>query len=296
MKPRDFKYFFKQGASGIMSNWLMSLASVSIVIACLAIFGIFIILGFNLNYVSKQIEQQCQINVFVPREASEKEYLETGEKLKELDGVKSVKFYTKEERYADYKERNYSGDSEAIAAFDKDNPLRDSCVLTLSDPSMAQKVIKAAQKVEGVETVSNNLDLINKIISITHTVRNISIWFLVILVVIAVFIISNTIKIGMFARRKEINIMKFVGATNWFIRWPFIIEGMILGFIGALFASTLAILAYESIYPSVAGFMQGIKIMTVSDVYNYVVWGFIGLGTLIGMVGSYTSIRKYLHV
>lgn len=296
MKPRDLKYFFKQGISGIMSNWLMSLGSVSIVIACLAIFGVFIILGFNLNYISAQIEEQCQINVFVSHDATDSEFKAVGERLSQLDNVKSVEYYTKEERYSDYKERNYSDDSEAIEAFDKDNPLRDSCILTLDNPENAATVIEKAAKVEGVEDVTNNLDLIKKIISITNTIKTVSMWFVIILIIIAVFIISNTIKIGMFARRKEINIMKFVGATNWFIRWPFIIEGMLIGFVGALFAATLVLFAYESIYPSFAGFMGGMKVMTVAQAYNYVVWGFIGLGVLIGMVGSYTSIRRHLHV
>ncbi len=296
MKPRDFKYFFQRGVAGIMSNWLMSLASVSIVIACLVIFGVFIILGFNLSHVSRQIEEQCQINVFVPHDATEEEFLAVGERLEKLDNVKAVKYYTKEERYEDYKEKNYKDDADAIKAFDRDNPLRDSCILTLDDPENAEKVIKSAKKVEGVEEVSNNLDLIEKIISITGTIRTVSIWFLIILIIVAVFIISNTIKIGMFARRKEINIMKFVGATNWFIRWPFIIEGMILGFVGALFSATLVLIAYEAVYPSFADFMGSIGAVTMSGVYNYVVWGFIALGSLIGMVGSYTSIRKHLHV
>ncbi len=279
-----------------MSNWLMSLASVSTVVACLVIFGIFIILGFNLSHVSSQIEEQCQINVFVSHDATDEEFLAVGERLEKLDNVTHVKYYTKEERYKEYKEKNYSDDSEAIAAFDKDNPLRDSCILTLDNPENAEKVIKAAAKVKGVEDVTNNLELIEKIISITSTVRTVSIWFLIILIIIAVFIISNTIKIGMFARRKEINIMKFVGATNWFIRWPFIIEGMILGFVGALFSATIVLIAYEAVYPSFSEFMGSIGAVNIHDVYNYVVWGFIGLGSLIGMIGSYTSIRKHLHV
>ncbi len=296
MKPRDWKYFFKRGVSGVMSNWLMSIASVSIVIASLVIFGIFIILGFNLAHVSEQIEEQCQVNVFVSRDATEEEFIAVGKKLEKLDNVKHVKYYTKEERYDEYKKKNYADNSEAISAFDKDNPLRDSYILTLDNPEQAEKVIKAAGKVKGVEDVNNNLEVIQKIVSITQTVRTVSIWFLLLLLVIAVFIISNTIKIGMFARRKEINIMKFVGATNWYIRWPFIIEGMILGCVGALLAATMVLFAYERIYPSFAAFMGSIGAVSFRDVYNYVVWSFIGLGSIIGMIGSYTSIRKHLHV
>ncbi len=296
MKPRDFKYFFKSGISGIMSNWLMSLASVSIVVASLFILGIFIILGVNLTAVSEQIEEQCQINVFVPRNATDAEFKAVGEKLGKIEYVKSVKYYTKEERYSDFKEARYKDDDEAIAAFENDNPLRDACVLTLENPENAAAVIKAAEKVEGVEEVKNSLDLINKVMSITSVVKTATIWLVVLLLIIAVFIISNTIKIGLFARRKEINIMKYVGATNWFIRWPFIVEGMLLGFIGSLFSATLIIMVYEAIYPGMSGFFGSIRVVPVSGVYNYIVWWFMGIGVLIGMVGSYTSIRKYLKV
>lgn len=296
MKPRDFKYFLRQGVFGVMSNWLMSLASVSIVTASLVIFGIFIILGFNLGYVSQQIEEQCQINVYLPNDATDTELAAVGQRLERLQGVKEVKYYTKEERYEKYKNDNYADDSESIAAFEKDNPLRDSCILTLDDPSAAASVIAAASKVEGVEEVKDSLDVINKVVSVTNMVRTVTIWLVVILMIIAVFIISNTIKIGMFARRKEINIMKFVGATNWFIRWPFLFEGMILGLIGSIFAATLVLLAYETVYADLASFFNGIKLVTVKDVYNYVVWGFMGLGAVIGILGSYTSIRKHLHV
>ncbi len=296
MKPRDFKYFFQRGFSGIMTNWLMSIASVSTVVICLAIFGVFIILGFNLNHVSARIEEECQINAFVSRDATAEEFKAVGLKLEKLDNVKSVRYYTKEERYEDYKERNYKDDTEAIEAFDRDNPLRDSLVLTLDNPENAEKVINAAKKVNGVEAVSNNLDLIEKIISITGTVRTVSVWFLIVLIIVAVFIISNTIKIGMFARRKEINIMKFVGATNWYIRWPFMIEGLILGFVGALFSATIVLLIYEAVYPGFEGFMGSLGAVPVNAVYNYIVWGFMALGSLIGVTGSYTSIRKHLHV
>lgn len=279
-----------------MTNWLMSLASVSIVVVSLFILGIFIVLGVNLTQVTDQIEAQCQINVFVPHDATDVQLKSVGEKLSKIEHVTNVKYYTKEERYSDYKNSRYEDDAEAIAAFETDNPLRDSCVLSLDSLENAEFVIKEAGKTEGVEEVKNSLDLINKVVSVTGMIRTVTFWIVLLLLVGAVFIISNTIKIGLFSRRKEINIMKYVGATNWFIRWPFILEGMLLGFIGALFSATLVILTYEAVYPSVAGFFDSIKIVPVSGVYNYVVWWFMGIGVIIGTIGSYTSIRKYLKV
>jgi len=296
MRLRNFGYFFKSGISSVMTNWLMSLASVSIVVASLFILGVFIILGVNLNEISGQIEEQCQINVFVPHNATDAQFKAVGERLAEIEHVKSVKYYSKEERYNDYKTTQYKDNAKAIEAFENDNPLRDSCVLSLDDPANAASVIAAAGKVEGVEEVKNSLELINKVLSVTGVIRTATIWLVVILLIIAIFIISNTIKLGLFARRKEINIMKYVGATNWFIRWPFIIEGMLLGLIGSLFSATLVIMAYEAIHPGMVEFFGSIRVVSVSGVYDYVVWWFIGIGVLIGMLGSYTSIRKYLKV
>ncbi len=295
MKPRNFKYFIKQGVAGIMSNWFMSIASVSIVVASLLIFGSFIILGLNFGYMVDQIEEQCQINVYIPKDSTDEEFKAIGKSLANVDNVKSVQYYSKEERYEKWSRQN-EFDESSVEMLEKDNPLRDSYILTLDDPQKAGQVIKDAAKVKGVEEVKDSLALINKIVSITNTVKTVIGWLLLILVIVSVFIISNTIKIGLFARRKEINIMKFVGATNWFIRWPFIVEGILLGCIGAILSATVIIFSYEMIIPGLSEFFGSIKILQVKDVYNYVVWGFIGLGSLIGLIGSYTSIRKHLHV
>ncbi|MBQ2890713.1 MAG: permease-like cell division protein FtsX [Clostridia bacterium] len=296
MKPRDFKYFITQGVSGIMSNWLMSLASLTTVIISLAFLGVFIILGLNLNSISAQIEEQCQINVFVPRDATDSELKTVGAELLKIENVKAVDYYTKEERYRDYKEGRYSDDADAIAAFEYDNPLRDACVITLENPEDAQGVVEAAAKVKGVEEVKSSLDLIDKVVAITSFVKHVTIWIVIALLIGAVMLISNTIKQGLFARRKEINIMKFVGATNWFIRWPFLFEGMIIGFIGALFSATVVLFAYESFYPALMEFTGTLRIVPFRTVYNYILCWFMAIGILMGVAGSYTSIRKYLHV
>lgn len=296
MKPRDIKYFFKTGVSGIMSNWLSSLGSVTTVVVSLIAFGFFIILGINLTSISQQIEEQCQINVFVPHDATDASFKAVGEELAKIENVKSVRFYTKEERYNDYKEGRYKNDADSIEAFENDNPLRDSCVLSLNNPENAKEVIAAAAKIEGVEEVKNSLDVINRIVSVSNMIKTATMWIVVLFLIGAILMISNTIKVGMFARRKEINIMKYVGATNWFIRWPFIVEGMLIGFIGSLFAATIVLAGYESFYPVISEFSGSISIVSPQGVYNHVVWWFMGIGVLIGTMGSYTSIRKYLRV
>lgn len=280
----------------MVSNSLMTLASVGIVIASLVLFGTFVLLGMNLNYIGDQIKEQCEVNVYLPREMSRDEVRRIGSELAEIDNVKEAQLYTKEERFDNFKEGNYEEQADVIDMLEQDNPLRDSYILTLEDVGGAQAVAEAAAKVEGVEEVVNSRHLIQRIITITNAIRHISIWLILVLAIVSVFIISNTIKLGMFSRRKEINIMKFVGATNWFIRWPFIIEGMFLGIVGAAIASGIVLLGYNSIYVGIQEFMGNIKFLEMYEVVGTVIAGFLIMGVGMGMIGSAMSIRKHLHV
>ncbi len=293
---RNLRYFFSQGIRGLVSNSLMTLASVGIVIASLVLFGTFVLLGMNLNYIGEQIKEQCEINVYLPRDMSRDDVRKIGSELAKIKYVKEAQLYTKEERFNNFKDSSYEEQADVIDMLEQDNPLRDSYILVLEDVSRANEVAAAAGKIDGVEEVVNSQHLIQRIITLTNAIRHISIWLILFLAVVSVFIISNTIKLGMFSRRKEINIMKFVGATNWFIRWPFIIEGMFLGIIGALIASGIVLLGYESIYKGMQDFMGNIRFLELYEVSGAVVLGFLIMGVGMGMIGSAMSIRKHLHV
>lgn len=293
---RNLRYFFSQGIRGLVSNSLMTLASVGIVIASLVLFGTFVLLGMNLNYIGEQIKEQCEINVYLSRDMSRDDVRKIGSELAKIKYVKEAQLYTKEERFNNFKDSSYEEQADVIDMLEQDNPLRDSYILVLEDVSRANEVAAAAGKIDGVEEVVNSQHLIQRIITLTNAIRHISIWLILVLAVVSVFIISNTIKLGMFSRRKEINIMKFVGATNWFIRWPFIIEGMFLGIIGALIASGIVLLGYESIYKGMQDFMGNIRFLELYEVSGAVVLGFLIMGVGMGMIGSAMSIRKHLHV
>ncbi len=296
MMFRNLKYFLVQGFKGLISNSLMTLASIGIVIASLVLFGFFVLFGMNLNAVGDQIKEQCEINVYMPNDMSRDDVRAIGSQLGEIEYVKEAQLYTKEERLQNYKEGVYQEQAEVIDTLEEDNPLRDAYILSLEDVTKAREVAEAASKIQGVEDVVNRQDLIQQILSITNTIKHVSVWLLLILAAISVFIISNTIKLGMFSRRKEINIMKFVGATNWFIRWPFIIEGMLLGAVGAAVAAVVVMLGYGSVLPAVQEFMGNIKLLEWSEVVQIVVAAFFVMGMGIGMAGSAMSIRKHLHV
>ena len=293
---RNVKYFITQGVKGLASNGLMTLASLGIVIASLVLFGIFVLLGLNLNSVGDQIKQQCEVNVYMPNDMSRDDVRAIGSQLSEIEFVDEVQLYTKEERLQNYKESIRHDQAQVITTLEADNPLRDAYILSLTDVRKAGQVAEEAGKIQGVQEVTNRQDIIQTILSITNAVKIGSAWLLFILAVISVFIISNTIKLGMFARRKEISIMRFVGATDWFVRWPFIIEGMILGAVGALVASVIVILGYGSIYGTMQEFMGSIKLLQVADTVNVIIIGFLLMGMGIGTIGSFMSIRKHLNV
>ncbi len=293
---RNLKYFITQGVKGLLSNSLMTLASIGIVIASLVIFGIFVLFGLNINSVGNQIKEQCEINVYLPNDMSRDDVRAIGSQLSEIEHVKEAQLYTKEERLQNYKDGIRHDQAEVITTLEADNPLRDAYILSLTDVRMANQVAENASKIKGVEEVTNRQDLIKTILSITNTVRNVSVWLLIILAGISIFIISNTIKLGMFSRRKEINIMKFVGATNWFIRWPFIIEGMLLGAVGAAISAVIVMFGYSSVLGTLQDFMGNIALLESSEVVNIIIIGFLLMGVGIGMAGSAMSIRKHLHV
>lgn len=293
---RNIRYFIVQGVKGLTSNGLMTLASVGIVVASLFLFGFFVLLGANLNYISDQIKEQCEINVYLPKDMGRDAVRDVGSKLSELDGVKEARLYTKEERFQNYKDSIYAGQTEVIDTLKEDNPLRDAYILELYNIEEANAVAEAAGKVQGVEEVKNSQYIFQKIISITNGIRHASIWLVIILAIISLFIIQNTIKLGMFARRKEINIMKFVGATNWFIRFPFMIEGMLLGIMGAIVSGIIIMLSYKAMLPNLAEFMGTLKLLEAANVVSMIAWSFGLLGAGIGILGSYMSIRKHLHV
>lgn len=297
MMFRNLRYYLVQGFKGVVSNSLMSIVSIGIVIACLILFGLSTLFGMNVNYIGEQIKQQCQINVYMVRDIDRDGMRHIASELEDIEGIKSIELWTKEERFEKTKE-NYD-EADAIDILEADNPLRDAYILTLDDLNLAENIAEKAAEIDGVDEVKNRQDIIDYIEKITGYIRNFSIWTLVILIVIAMFIISNTIKLGLFARRKEINIMKFVGATNWFIRWPFIIEGAILGLIGAAGASAIVILLYNSVINSVIQAMNmfnGISFVSVSYAAQIIIISFMLLGIGIGTVGSIFSIRKYLQV
>jgi len=295
MKPRTFRYFFVEGIKSIWIHRLMSLASIGTVSACLVIFGLFALFSINLNYIGEQIQSQCEIQIFLDEDISDKQKEDIGRRLRNDENVKQCVLETREQALENFK-KQLEENADLLDGFEKDNPLRDSYKITLNDIKKSEEVVNKIKDMNGIAKIENRKEIFDKLISVTDLIKNVSFWTMILLAVISVFIISNTIKLAVFARRREINIMKFVGATDWFIRWPFIIEGMFIGLIGTMVAFGLIAYSYLSILDMISHSFDIFKLMSFTEIYQGLLIIFIMVGMAIGIVGSTISIRKYLRV
>lgn len=299
MSVRAIRRFTREATHSMLRNGLMTAASLFVVTACLFLFGVFLLVTMNINFLGEQISDQCQLQVFITDQARDGGMIQQiSNQIKATDGVGQVKFVTGKELFDQFKQD--LGETELLA-FEgvPDEVISDSFQLTLTDLSQSQSIAAKLAKIDGVERVENQQKVVDMVQNITSAVRHISLWVVLLFAVISVFIISNTIKLTVFSRRKEINIMKYVGATDAFIRWPFVIEGLLVG----LVAAALTFFIVESCYAAVLGAVASTPVVstmfqfrTVGEVWLPLLVSFVVLGSVIGSIGSAVSIRKYLKV
>ena len=247
----------------------MTLSSVVTVTGCLILFGVFLLFSVNINYISDQIKDQCELQAFIDISYSEKDARALENKISAVENVKSVEMETKDEAFENYKEM-LGDDAVALEGLETEDFLRHSYKVTLKDISQSQPTAAAIAKVGGVADVRNRKDIMDKIFDFTGMVKSVSLYSMILLSVIAVLIISNTIKLAVHAREKEIHIMKYVGATDWFIRWPFIIEGIIVGIIGALITLGVLGICYGSITAAASSFLDIFALVPFNSIMVWV--------------------------
>ena len=295
MTLNNFRYLFSQGVKGVFVNGWISIMTIGVVTITIALFGAFVLLGININYLADQIQEQTELQACIIDVLDRDQVREIQALIGGIDGVKDTNLYSKEEQWDDYRE-SWKGQERMIAGLGEDNPMQDIIKITLTDLTRADEIDAQVSTIEGVEYIINSRELFEKVVAVTSFVRWLSVFLLLILGFVAVFIISNTIRMGIFSRRREINIMKFVGATNGFIRSPFLIEGMALGVIGAVVSGVLLLWIYGAIVSATAPGMIPLKLSTVGEVWTAVIFWLLAMGAGIGWVGSLMSIRKHLSV
>ena len=217
-------------------------------------------------------------------------------KLREQDGVKAVEFESKEDAYNNFADS--MGESSGILqGYTIDNnPFPESYIVSLEDPSYAEDITNAVEEMEGVESVSDQQELINTVQNVVKGIRIVGAVLFVVLIGVSIFLIMNTTKLTVYSRRREVGIMKFVGATDWFIRWPFVIEGIVIGAIGALLSSIVLYFAYNAVFKWIVSSMFIVNLVQPQFVLTTLLACFVGGGILIGAIGSIFALRKFLIV
>ncbi|MCQ5128424.1 permease-like cell division protein FtsX [Butyricicoccus faecihominis] len=293
---RSFSYYWKEGFRNIFSHGFMSIAAVIIMLACLLLTGTVTLIALNIDLNIVDLQKQSEIVVFIDDSLDTRAAKSLGRDFKDIENVATIEFVDRDQALANYR-IDMGEDSDILDIYDSsNNPLRNSFVLTFKDASIASQTIAEIEAVEGVARVRADASAIAKLVQIQRVFNIVALAMVVALALISIFIISNTVKLAMFARREEISIQKMVGATNWFIRWPFVIEGMVLG----LFAGVLAFFAEWGVYTEMQNVVSGViplLDLVPFDHLRYLVLGvFAGAGVLFGIGGSVTSIRKFMNV
>lgn len=301
MKWSSFRYLTKQGLHNLRANRLMSLASIGVLTACLLLTGIAGLFSANVNSLVEYLGDQNETVVYLDQGLSDEQLASVDQTLRSMPGLAAVTYVSQEEVLETYK--GYMSEyADLFNDFEEDNPFHANYRVVLEDLNRMDEMIAQLEQIDGVYSVSAPTQLSSVFLTIQRAVTYAG-WALVaVLALVSVVVISNTIRLTVFARRKEINIMKYVGATNGFIRWPFFVEGTSVGLISGLLAAGLVIGAYALVVNKVgamSGFwgpILGSCLLSVGQVWPIVLGTFLIFGVIIGSIGTATSIRKYLEV
>ena len=289
------QYFIKETYKSIRRNGFMSFASISTVAVSLLVLGMFLMIFLNTNNLAQYLENQVQISVYMQDSATDKELASVKDKLTKMPGVVKVTQVNKQQALERFKKR--LGDQEQLLnSLGKENPFPNSFEVQVDNPDRIKVLTPQIGQLPKVETAKFGQEVVEHLFQLTKILRLGGIVLVVFLAMATLFIISNTIRLTVFARRKEVIIMKYVGATDWFIRWPFLLEGMTLVFFGAVVAFVLINSIYASLLDRIHATLAFLPLLPTSPLLLYVDLFLLAAGTGIGALGSYISLRKFLRV
>ena len=287
-------YLTKEGVRNVWSNRLMSVASVAVLTSCLLLIGIAILLFANVNVVLKDVQEQNIIMVYLDDNISEEDINTVGQDIRMISDINSAEFVSKEEAYQAQLES--LGDDAKLMEGLEENPLPDSYVVDLKNLDHYDTVLDSLKSIDHVSSVRGNSDLAEQVRQISRAVSLVSIGIITMLLAVSLFIIANTVRVTMYSRRLEISIMKAVGATNWFIRWPFIIEGVIIGLISGVLSELLVFGIYTLAMRNIGNVfsMLGGSAIPFSAYAVQMLLAFLLVGIVAGAIGSIVSMARYL--
>ena len=299
MKYNIFGYLIGEGFSNVLKNKKSTGASLMIMCGIMIIFGIALIVVKNINHFVTEIELVQGMQVFINNDATQEQMDEIGEKIRKIDGVNTVEFVSKDAALNQMKEK-FGDKKDLLSGYEENNIFPASYIVTLTDLNKSKDVQNQILTFDNIKKITSKDELITRLIGFAYGLRIFTAASLLLLIIIATFIISYPIKLTVYARRKEISIMKYVGATNAFIRWPFIVEGMIIGVLACSISIIIIGIAYNVFAENMVNFqfMQAINmsLVTFGDMFNSIILVYMSLGIGIGALGSIISMRKYLKV
>jgi cell division transport system permease protein len=297
MKVRTIGRHARESLKNIGRNGWMTFASVSAVTVTLILVGVFFVIMMNLNKVAQTIEDDVQIRVHIDVAATKTDQQKLHDEIAQIPEVNSIKFSPKEQELKDVI-KSLGEEGKSFKLFEQDNPLNDVFIVKTKNPTDTMKAAKKIEKLNYVAKVRYGQGKVEKLFSFIKASRNVGVVLIIGLFFTAIFLISNTIKITIIARRREIKIMRLVGATNSFIRWPFFLEGLLLGILGAILPIVLISIAYKNAYDYIAPRLAGNFMQILPyDPFMYQVAGILlFMGAAIGVWGSVMSVRKFLKV
>ncbi|MFN2744431.1 MULTISPECIES: permease-like cell division protein FtsX [Bacillus] len=287
----------RESLKSLGRNTWMTFASISAVTVTLILVGVFLVIMFNLLHMTSNVEKQVEVKVLIDLTANEDKRAQLEKDIKDIPEVSSVKYSSKDEELKNLRD-SFGEDGDVFAMFEQENPLNDAFIVKTSNPQDTPKAAKKIEKLGSVYKVNYGKEQVDRLFKISNVTKAIGIGLVVGLLFTAMFLISNTIKITIFARRKEIEIMKLVGATNWFIRWPFFIEGLLLGVCGSIIPIAILVGMYDQAIQWIAPKVQGtfIELLPYNPFVFQVSAILMLIGGIIGVWGSLMSIRKFLKV
>lgn len=293
MKRYRLSYFLGQSFKGLWRNGIMTIASIMVLVSCLVVMGSFWLLLQNIDANLEQLGLLNEIVVFIDSKKTDEEVAEIGAQIRALDNVADVTFVSKEQALEEERER-YADYTDIYNMVAEDNPLRDSFVIKYIDNAKVATLDYQVGQIDGVARVNDRLDIAVTIEKLKSGISMVLIWFMVILFVVSIFVIINTIKLAVHSRRTEITIMRYIGATDWFVILPFIFEGILIGLVSSGLAFLIEWYMYGYVVTMIGDNFNMLTILSFGDIRATLAIAFVGIGVVTGIIGSTISTRRYL--
>lgn len=296
---RNIRRYFRDAMKSVIRNFSLSLASISCIAITLIVVGISIVLSYNVENMTDSIKKDVTMVVFLKPDTTEDEVKDIQKKITNMGNIEEIKFKSKKEYAEETKERDKVFSFIVDNWTDETNPLLDSFLIKVKEVEEIKNTASSIKKIDKVELVNYGEDMVGQLITVFDVIRKVSIGAVVALILVTAFLIANTIKLAIFSRKTEIEIMRLVGASNISIKIPFIIEGSFIGILGSIIPIILMIYGYTSLYNYFDGKLFGSSLAMLIEPYPFIYLSsllLLGIGIVVGMFGSYSAVKKYLKI